>query len=198
MQVDNPPSITHYELSALAEAAKGSISHLYLHWTAGRYQQFFDDYHFNIDDQGKVYCTCNNLLEKKAHTWRRNSRAVGITLCCGLGAVYGNKVQFGDYPPTKAQIISLGWVTAILATVLQLDINYPTVATHGEIAMCDGYGPGSNDPQMRWDLLWLPDFDSDNGLRQGGNLVRLLARQFSQKLKGVKQEILLPLVTENE
>jgi len=28
---------------------------LYLHWTAGRYTQFFDDYHISIDGNGNIY-----------------------------------------------------------------------------------------------------------------------------------------------
>ena len=52
MLVSNPPKITHQELLALALEAKGSVKHLYLHWTAGRYGQFFDDYHLNVDKDG--------------------------------------------------------------------------------------------------------------------------------------------------
>ena len=68
MLVSNPPKITHQELLALALDAKGSIKHIYLHWTAGRYGQFFDDYHLNVDADGQVYRTCGSLAERKAHT----------------------------------------------------------------------------------------------------------------------------------
>ena len=37
MLVDNPQPITHKELLTLAQFAKGSIKHIYLHWTAGHY-----------------------------------------------------------------------------------------------------------------------------------------------------------------
>ena len=43
MQVNNPPLMTLRELFDLGKQAKGQITHLYLHWTAGRYQQFFAD-----------------------------------------------------------------------------------------------------------------------------------------------------------
>ena len=47
MQLANPQPITPAELVQLAKASKGKIRHLYLHWTAGRYKQVFDDYHLS-------------------------------------------------------------------------------------------------------------------------------------------------------
>ena len=54
MQVFNPSQISLAQLLNEARANRGKISHIYLHWTAGRYNQFFDDYHLNIDGEGKV------------------------------------------------------------------------------------------------------------------------------------------------
>ena len=68
MQVTNPPSITSQDLLALAQAAHGKINRLYLHWTAGRYHQFFDDDHLNVDEDGQVYRTCHSLAEREART----------------------------------------------------------------------------------------------------------------------------------
>lgn len=183
MLVSNPPKITHQELLALALEAKGSVKHLYLHWTAGRYGQFFDDYHLNVDKDGQVYRTCGALTERKAHTWKRNSGAVGVTLCCGLDAACGSRLYFGAAPPTQAQLRSMAWIIAIICTALELPIQYATVATHGEIAVADGYGPGSGDPDLRWDLLWVPDAADPKVFHQGGHFLRKLARQFSQRLR---------------
>ena len=77
----------------------------------------------------------------------------------------------------------MAWVIAIICTALELPIAYAGVATHGEIAIVDGYGPGSGDPDLRWDLLWLPDAETGGGLHQGGNFLRTLAKQFSQRLQ---------------
>ena len=183
MLVSNPPRITHQELLALALEAKGSVKHLYLHWTAGRYGQFFDDYHLNVDKDGQVYRTCDSLTERKAHTWKRNTGAIGVTLCCGLDAACGSRLYFGSAPPTQAQLRSLAWIIAIVCTALELPIQYATVATHGEIAVAEGYGPGSDDPDLRWDLLWVPDAADPKVFRQGGHFLRTLARQFSQRLR---------------
>lgn len=51
--------ITLQELAALAENAKGEIRRIYLHWTAGHYNNTYDDYHLNITGDG----TCGALRE---------------------------------------------------------------------------------------------------------------------------------------
>ena len=103
MLVPNPKRIKHKEVRALAKNAKGRIKHIYLHWTAGRYGQAFDDYHLNIDERGEIYQTCNSLTDLKAHTWKRNTAAVGITLCCAYGAVLNSRWQpvYNGYEPTE-------------------------------------------------------------------------------------------------
>ena len=102
MLVTNPRRINHEQLRILARNAKGGITHIYLHWTAGTYDQVFDDYHINIGEQGELYLTCNMLREYKSHTWRRNSRSIGVTLCCAKDAILAYKCNpvFGAYPPT--------------------------------------------------------------------------------------------------
>ena len=66
MLVTNPRRINHEQLRILARNAKGGITHIYLHWTAGTYEQVFDDYHINIGEQGELYLTCNMLREYKS------------------------------------------------------------------------------------------------------------------------------------
>ena len=65
--------ITLQELAALAENAKGEIRRIYLHWTAGHYNNTYDDYHLNITGDGTVWSSCVKLTEYKEHTWHRNS-----------------------------------------------------------------------------------------------------------------------------
>ena len=86
MVVENPVVITENELFELAKQARGRITAIYLHWTAGHYGQVFDDYHLCIDQDGTVYATCDDLCERKAHTWMRNNGTIGIALCCGYDA----------------------------------------------------------------------------------------------------------------
>ena len=56
------------ELRIMANAAKDCIDKIYVHWSAGRYHQFFDDYHINVDADGSIYVSTEDLtelLEKK-------------------------------------------------------------------------------------------------------------------------------------
>ena len=186
MQVTNPPSITSQELLLLAQQAQGQIHHLYLHWTAGRYHQYFDDYHLNVDEDGQVYRTCDSLTQRKAHTYKRNSGSVGIALCCGLDASWTATLpSFGTTPPTAKQLQSMAWIVAIICSALGLPINSDTVMTHGEAAYRDGYGPGSGDHETRWDLFWVRD--EQGQFHQGGVFLRELARQFSTRLVPTKR-----------
>ena len=151
------------EIRSLAKASKGEIDKIYLHWTAGPYGIPFRDYHFNVDDDGTIYCMCEELTEKKAHTWQRNSGAIGISLCCCESAQ-------GEYPPTTKQIEALSHLVAILCEELEIVIDKERIMTHEEAATIDGYGPYSGDPETRWDLWYLPDYNGD--LRKGGDVIR--------------------------
>ena len=72
MQTSSAPLLTAAKLAELVALGHNRISQIYLHWTAGRYGQLYDDYHFNIDADGSVYQTCTQLTELKSHTWHRN------------------------------------------------------------------------------------------------------------------------------
>ena len=80
--VPKPKTITHKELHKLAREARGYAKKIYLHWTAGNYNDAYDDYHFNIGKDGELYITCKTLLETKFHTFNRNKESVSIALCC--------------------------------------------------------------------------------------------------------------------
>ena len=181
MQVTNPSQISLAQLLKEARANRGKIKHIYLHWTAGRYEQFFDDYHLNIDGEGKVYRTCSSLDELKAHTYRRNTGAIGITLCCALDASWQGEVpDLGSCPPTTLQLVALAKVVAVLCVGLGLALDDSAVMTHAEAALVDGYGAGSGDSETRWDLAYVPT--SGGGLIEGGPFVRQLAQYYSQAL----------------
>ena len=79
----------------------------------------------------------------------------------------------------------MAWIVAIICSALGLPINSDTVMTHGEAAYRDGYGPGSGDPETRWDLFWVRD--EQGQFHQGGVFLRELARQFSTRLVPTKR-----------
>ena len=211
MLVENPVVITEKELSKLAKQARGRITTIYLHWTAGHYGQVFDDYHLCIDKDGTVYVNCEDLCERKAHTWKRNNGTIGIALCCGCGAEcelpsaiaagaawgaterdeyrdpYQAMVDFGSEPPTPIQIEVLAKIVAILCKELDLTNSSDRVMTHCEIAFRDGYGPGSGDPETKWDLWFLPDNARNNRLCPGGCLIRGKAAYYLWDMKHKKK-----------
>ena len=196
MVVENPVVITEKELFELAKQARGRITAIYLHWTAGHYGQVFDDYHLCIDQDGTVYATCDDLCERKAHTWMRNNGTIGIALCCGYDAEcelpaavsaktawgatgpgeyrdpYQAMVDGGTEPPTAIQIEVLAKIVAILCKMLRIPNSSERVMTHCEAAFRDGYGPGSGDPETKWDLWFLPDDARHGRLFPGGFLIR--------------------------
>ena len=194
----NPRRINHEQLRILARNAKGGITHIYLHWTAGTYEQVFDDYHINIGEQGELYLTCNMLREYKSHTWRRNSRSIGVTLCCAKDAILAYKCNpvFGAYPPTMLQVEQMAIVVAILCHELELEINNDTVMTHAEAASRDQYGPGQGDPDMRWDLYMLKGMPETRVLRPGGVLLRKKALAYLHSM--LRDKLLQPHEAEVE
>ena len=182
--------VTLNELSAMASDAREAIweaaqgygrePKIYLHWTAGHYYQKFDDYHVNIDKDGRIFVSTDDLSEVLAHTWRRNSGSVGITLDCCAGATSDD---LGSEPPTLKQIEAMAQCIQVVADALWLTIDMKHVMTHGEAAdNVDGlnthedYGPQST--VERWDLQFLgtdesPEYTTDyDDPSTGGNVLR--------------------------
>lgn len=175
------------ELASMAVDAKnalyakaGGTPTIYLHWSAGHYNQTFDDYHINIKGNGDIVASTDDLSETLAHTYHRNTGAIGISLSCGYGA---NTENLGDEPPTEAQIENMAYAVAVLCYVLDIPIDKEHVMTHGEAAdnedgRCphEPYGPRTT--CERWDLEYLgteesPSFNpwADDGSR-GGDVIR--------------------------
>lgn len=74
-------------------------------------------------------------------------------------------------------------VIAIITEVCGLDISEETVLTHQEAATLDAYGPGSGDPETRWDLWYLPDAPITDRLVQGGRVLRGKAIWYRSRFK---------------
>lgn len=173
------------KLGVIAKRANGHINKIYLHWTAGNYHQFFKDYHINIDFDGTILISTEDFTDIKWHTWHRNTGAIGIALCCCVGAKAnsGYNADFGFQPPTEEQIEALSKVVALLSKTLNLAITKENIMTHCEAATLDGYGPFSGDKETRWDLWYLKDFDKS--MKNGGDVIRGKANWYKINKKGV-------------
>lgn len=153
-------------LLELAELATGrAINRIYLHWSAGHYGQFSPAYHIHVDHDGSIYVAGDDLEKVKAHTWRRNTGAIGVSLACCYN---GNSNDLGPEPPTEAQIEGMAAVIATLCQAIPLPLS--EVMTHAEIADVDGYGPATT--CERWDLAILRNGEA---WMSGGDQLRALA-----------------------
>ena len=177
-----------------AQAAEvGTTPKVYLHWTAGRYNQTFNSYHINITGDGEITPT-GNFDEVKKHTHKRNSGSIGIALCCAYDATTNNNL--GSEPPTSEQITTMAQCIAAICEGLGLSIEKNNVMTHGEAAANeDGLHPHekyavwddeTSDGDTRWDLEYLAIPESPiynptatDGTR-GGDVLRKMAIQYSK------------------
>ena len=159
----------------------GRETKVYLHWSAGHYGQFWDDYHVQIDKDGEIYVIGDGELDDVLEaTYRRNSGSVSI---CILGCLDANTNNLGQESPTPLQIDGMAQAIAALCNGLWLTIDKTRVLTHGEAAdnedgvyAHEPYGPKST--CERWDLEYLGTLESpkyhpwaDDGMR-GGDVLR--------------------------
>ena len=159
----------------------GRETKVYLHWSAGHYSQFWDDYHVQIDKDGEIYVIADGELDDVlAATWRRNTGSISI---CMLGCYGATTNNLGQESPTPLQIDGMAQAIAALCNGLWLTIDKTRVLTHGEAAdnedgvyAHEPYGPKST--CERWDLEYLGTLESpkyhpwaDDGMR-GGDVLR--------------------------
>jgi hypothetical protein len=150
-----------------------------MHWSAGHYEQTFNDYHIQVTGTGKVYSAHGDLTTKVAATWGRNSTSAALAILC---CAFGTTNDLGNEPPTEVQIDAMGQCLAAMCIGLDWEINKDTCPTHGEIALIDGYGIGQGDPETRWDLLFLRNGDA---WWSGGEEIRGKANYYRQIWNGI-------------
>ena len=169
---------------------------VYLHWSAGSYNAKFEDYHVSIDGDGKFFVSTEDFSQVLNGTYKRNSGAVNLSLCCAAGATTN---WLGTYPPTEKQIESMAECIVAVCEGLWLTIDKGHVLTHGEAAAnedglylhpryacwADDFGDGNT----RWDLEYLGTSESPkynpratNGSR-GGDVLRGKALWYLPLLK---------------
>ena len=182
--------VTLAEIRTMAQAAVNSITHVYIHWTAGHYGQTFEDYHILVDYDGTLYVSVDDFTTHLSHTYMRNSGAIAISAMCAYQAE--STIDLGSEPPTAAQIGSIAQVMAVLSQVLGLPLDIKYFMTHAEAAdNMDGFDPGYEpngypdgkygpaNSAERWDL-WVLRADDDPG--SGGVYLREEALTYQEKL----------------
>lgn len=153
------------EIGTRLEAARGRIDRIYCHWTGAPYQLVEClAYHVVIDRGGYYHVIHEDFTECLAHTWHRNSRSIGVALACCRDACC-----YYDAP----------------SGVEELGLSVSDIYTHAEMAAFDGYGIGSGDPDMRWDLLYVPDYGDGGRLVPGGELIRGKTKYYRKQRNGL-------------
>lgn len=157
-------------IRTIAEEARGAIDRIFLHWSAGHYNNPSPHYHINITGDGAILLAMP-LTEVGGHTYMQNTGSVGVSiLCCADAVVYADgRMNFGSVPPTQEQVDMMVRVVAVLCQGLGLPCDYDHVRTHAEQADLDGYGPATT--FERWDLWGLPGIPAG----QGGEAIRQAA-----------------------
>jgi hypothetical protein len=124
-----------------------------IHWSAGRYSDAYPDYTFIVmgDPDGQVRQNYSDQNIPLYATWHDNTDSVDIAAMCAYGATLGGGM--GDYPPTSLQKERIAYLAAQEAHRWGIPIDPENVFTHCEIAKRMGYGPGSDDPDTRWDFI---------------------------------------------
>lgn len=92
-------------------------------------------------------------------------------------------MDLGREPPTEAQVEALAMFCA--RAVEELGLSVSDIYTHAEMAAFDGYGIGSGDPDMRWDLLYVPDYGDGGRLVPGGELIRGKTKYYRKQRSGL-------------
>lgn len=83
----------------------------------------------------------------------------------------------------KDQVEALAMFCA--RAVEELGLSVSDIYTHAEMAAFDGYGIGSGDPDMRWDLLYVPDYGDGGRLVPGGELIRGKTKYYRKQRSGL-------------
>lgn len=122
--------------------ASNQVSAVTLHWTAGNYNQGFNDYQILISDS-QVWISKRFLdWHLHQHTWRRNTGNVAISLMA----------MAPDAPVTRGMIERAA--AAIGLVRKRYGLSDDQVRDHGFYAKLDGYWPDRVDVQIgrvRWE-----------------------------------------------
>jgi hypothetical protein len=169
--------VTLEELRQLAAAERNSgLIRIISHWSAGHHNQPFADYDINNLGDGTIVMPNLILSDVEAHCWRRNSDSIGAAICC---CYQGNTQDLGPEAPTEIQIERQAQIIAAVCSGMGWPIDREHAPTHEEMATIDGYGPGSGDPETRWDLWFLRNGDVPG---TGGDQLRAAAQAYANQM----------------
>lgn len=157
-----------------------SMKRIILHWTAGGHKASSLDkahYHILIEDDGKLVRGTHSIKDNvstadnnyAAHTRKRNTGSIGISVCCMAGAKE-SPFDAGASPMTQKQWETMAQVASELCDFYDIPVTPQTVLGHGEVEA------NLREPQNgKWDPMILP-FDRTLSKTQVGDKFRSLVK----------------------
>lgn len=119
----------------------GRVNFVTMHWTAGHYNQGYNDYQILVSDTG-ILVSCNPLnWFAHQHTWRANQNNIGLSLMCMAPGA----------PPTRGMVERAAAAVACLRE--RYALNSRQIKDHGQWAKEMGYWPDRVDVQT-WPVPW--------------------------------------------
>lgn len=150
------------------------------HWTAGAYKASALDrkhYHFMIENDGKVVQGIRSIKDNDstsdqvyaAHTRRKNTKSIGLSVCCMADATRTNP---GRFPMTEVQWRRMAQVAAELCKHYKIAVSPRTVLGHFEVERTLGVAQ-----RGKWDPGFLP-WDPSAKPAEVGDAFRALVSAF--------------------
>ncbi len=161
------------------------MKRIIIHWTAGGHYPNATDkehYHYLIDKDGDIIPAVPVRRNEPplsqgyaAHTYHCNTDSIGISICACMGAKE-KPLNFGPYPPTKAQLTTLIYLCTKMCNRYKIPVDDKHVLTHGEV-----YAKLGIPQQGKWDLNFLPGIKG-----AGGNYLRKEIKKMVKERPDIK------------
>ena len=166
------------------------MSRIHVHWTAGGHKANATDkksYHILIEGDGKLIRgdksikanEPNSGMTPASHTLNANKGAIGVSMCCMLGAIE-SPFNSGTAPMTKTQWDAMIGVVADLARRYNIPVSPTTILTHAEVQPNLGFRQ-----RNKWDITRLAFDPSIQGHRAVGDKMR---REVAAVLTGIPSD----------
>lgn len=159
---------------------KASPKRIILHWTAGGAKASDLDrkhYHFLVEQDGTIVKGVHGIDANDApktgkyaaHTWKTNTKSIGLSLCGMVGAIE-RPFNGGSAPFKNSQLEVLTQLVAQLCAHYRIPVTRKTVLGHGEVQALLGITQ-----KQKWDPMVLP-WDPAMPPREVGDMMRAMVQ----------------------
>jgi hypothetical protein len=162
-----------------SQAAKGlpfihptGLTRVHGHWTGGWHKANSSDkraYHRLIEGDGTVLRMADPWLPR-SHTLNANGGAVGVSMCCMVGAVE-RPFSWGSAPMTTKQLHAMAEEVARLCIAFDIPVSRWSVLTHAEVQPAFGIKQ-----KWKWDINILPGMERPGDPIEVGDRIRDIIR----------------------